>query len=138
VHPRPTRVAPAAGGSQEWLLDNGRAIIGRAVHSATVLAVDGGPLGAAARHGELLVVAITDDEVYLLDYRARTVAPSVGAIVRHLPRSGVVVQWRRRLLDVKIELSWPDQHVFLSGGASPGSQTDRVLGQLMSSELEHC
>lgn len=136
MHPRLARIASPTRGPGEWLLDNARVRVGRDVRGATVLALDGGPLGAAARRGEQLVIAITDDEVYLLDYRARTLAPSLGAVVRRLPRKGVVVQWRRRVLDIEVELWWPERNVFLTGKACLGSRTDRVLGQLMSSELE--
>jgi hypothetical protein len=127
---------PAAGGSHDWLLENARSRIGRDVHGATVLVIDSGLFGAATRPGQRLVIAITDDDVYLLVYRARTLAPSLGGVVRHLPRAGVVVQWRHCLLNVNVELAWPAQHVFLTGQACPGSQTDSVLGQLMSSELD--
>jgi hypothetical protein len=136
MHPRTTPSSCAASASQHWLLENARSRIGRDVQSAAVILVDDGPLGAAAWRGERLVIAITDDEVYLLDYRARTFTPSFGSVVRQLPRSGVLVQWRRRVLDIRVELSWPKQHVFLTGTACLDSQTDRVLGQLMSSEFE--
>lgn len=106
-----------------------------AVLAATVLAVDGGPLGAAGRRGECLVIAITDDDVYLLDCRAHMLARGMGRVVRHLPRSGVVVQWRRLLLDIRIELWFAEQHVFLTGAARACPQTDHVLGLLMASEL---
>jgi hypothetical protein len=136
MHPRATPISCAPSASQHWLLENARSRIGRDVQSAAVIVVDDGPLGAAAWRGERLVIAVTDDEVYLLDYRPRTFTPSLGCVVRQLPRSGVLVRWRRRLVDIKVEFSWPKQHVFLTGTACLDAQTDRVLGQLMSSELE--
>jgi hypothetical protein len=134
---RVTRIAGALAGSDDWLLQVTQARIGRPVHAATVLAVGAGALrGLIAGRPEHLVLAVTDEHVYLLEYRRRTFAPRVGGVVTHLPRSGLVAQWQRRPLDVKAELSWPDEHVFLTGRARPGAQTDRAIGLLMGSELE--
>lgn len=83
------------------------------------------------------LLAVTDEHVYLLEYRRRTLAPRVGGVVAHLPRRGLVAQWQRRALGaVSAELSWPEEHAFLTGRASPGPQTDQAIGLLMGSELE--
>lgn len=136
MHPRLAHIAAAATGSENWLLEQARSRIGRHIHAAAVLVVHAGPLGGTRRGAEQLVVALSEDDVHLLDYHARTIAPGVGGVVQHLPRAGVVAQWHRRLFDVKVELSWPDQHVFLTGGMRPGQQSDRLLGQLIASELD--
>ena len=82
------------------------------------------------------MLAVTEEHVYLLDYRSRTFAPRVGGVVAQLPRTGLVAQSQRRRLDVKAELSWPEEHVFISGRARPGAQTDLAIGLLIASELE--
>ena len=74
--------------------------------------------------------------VYLLDCRRRTLGPRVGGVLNHLPRSGLVAQWQHRRLGVRAELSWPEEHVFLTANARPGPQTDLAIGLLMGSELE--
>lgn len=135
VHPRLARLAAAATGSEQWLLETARSRIGRDVLAATALDIDAGPLGRA-RRGEQLLIAVTDDDIYLLDYRSRTIGPTIGGVLQHLPRSGVLVQWRRRPMHLKLELSWPEQHTFITGAARPGAHTDRVLGELIGSELE--
>ena len=134
---RVARLAGALAGSDDWLLHSSQARIGRPVHAATVLTVGAGALrGVLGGRSEHLVLAVTDEHVYLLDYRSRTFAPRVGGVVGHLPRTGLVAQWQRRRLAVKAELSWPEEHVFVTGRARPGAQTDRAIGLLMGSELE--
>jgi hypothetical protein len=134
---RVARIAGALAGSDDWLLEASQARIGRPVHAATVLTVGAGVLrGLLGAQSEQLVLAVCDEHVYLLDYRARTFAPRVGGVVTHLPRTGLVAQWQRRGLDVKAELSWPEEHVFVTGRARPGAQTDLAIGLLMGSELE--
>lgn len=134
------RVAGALAGSDSWLRQVTQARIGRPVHAALVLELGAGAVARAlvpGQHPEHLVLAVTDEHVYLLEYRRRTLAPRVGGVVAHLPRSGLVAQWQRRALGrVSAELSWPEQHVFLTGRASPGPQTDLVIGLLIGSELE--
>jgi hypothetical protein len=131
------RIAAALAGSDDWLLEVAQARIGRPVHAATVLAVGAGPLsGLRAGRAEHVVLAVTDEHVYLLDYRRRTLGPRVGGVLSHLPRSGLVAQWQRRRLGVRAELSWPEEHVFLTANARPGPQTDLAIGLLMGSELE--
>jgi hypothetical protein len=131
------RLAGALAGSDEWLVQTAQARIGRSVHAATVLNVGADALGGlVAGRAEHLVLAVTDEDVYLLEYRRRTLGPRVGGVVNHLPRSGLVGQWKRRRLDIKAELSWPDEHVFITGRARPGPQTDRAIGLLIGSEIE--
>src|SRR4051794_17150482 len=133
------RLAGTLVGSDRQRLQAAQARIGQPVHAAVVLTLGGGGLTAltTSRRGrEQLLLAVTDEHVYLLDYQPRTLAPRVGGVVAHLPRSGLVAQWRRRRLGVSAELSWPEEHVFLTGRAPPGPQTDLAIGLLIGSELE--
>ena len=134
--PRP-RVGGALLRSRVSLTEAAQARIGCRVHAAIVLEL--GPRGPAALLGtrsEPVLMAITDGDVYLLDCRRTTLGPRVGGVVDHLPRTGLVSQWKRRRLDVRAELSWPHAHVYLTATTRPGPQTDLAIGLLMSSELE--
>lgn len=120
------------------LADAAQARIGRQVHGAMVLELGRRGPAAALRgaRAEHIVLAITDVDIYLLDCRRTTLGPRVGGVIDHLPRTGLVSQWRRRRLDVKGELSWPEAHVYLSARTRPSQQADHAIGLLMSSELE--
>src|SRR3954471_8296833 len=96
---RRARLAGTLVGSDQQRLQAAQARIGRPVHAAVVLTLGaGGPaaLTTSRRRREQLLLAVTDEHVYLLDYQPRTFAPRVGGVVAHLPRSGLVAQWRRR------------------------------------------
>jgi hypothetical protein len=117
--------------------DAAQARIGRRVHAAIVLELGArGPATLLGGRSEPMLLAITDDDVYLLDCRRTTLGPRVGGVVDHLPRGGLVSHWQRRRLDVRAELSWPEAHVYLTATTRPGPQTDLAIGLLMSSELE--
>ena len=132
------RVAGAIVGTDETLLNATQARIGRHVHAATILQLGTRTIDALLprRDSEQILLAITDEHVYLLECQRRTLAPQIGAVLEHLPRNGLVATWKRRRLNVKAELSWPEQHVFISATARPGAHTDHVIGLLMGSELE--
>jgi hypothetical protein len=85
---------------------------------------------------ERVLLAVTDEDVYLLDCRRTTLGPRVGGVIDHLPRIGLVSQWHHRRLDVKAELSWPEAHVYLTARARRGEQTDHAIGLLMTSEFD--
>lgn len=123
--------------SRRSLADAAQARIGHRVHAAIVLEPGrGGALALLGRRVEPVLLAITETDVYLLNCRRTTFGPRVGGVCDHLPRTGLVSQWQRRRLAVTAELSWPDEHVYLTARTRPGPQTDLVIGLLMSSELE--
>jgi hypothetical protein len=132
---------PRAGGSllrsRVSVAEAAQARIGRPVHAAIVLELGArGPTSLLRTRSDPMVLAITDLDVYLLDCRRTTLGPRVGGVVDHLPRIGLVSQWKHRRLDVKAELSWPEEHVYLTARTRPGEQTDRAIGLLLSSELQ--
>lgn len=134
--PRP-RVAIALMRSRGSLAEAAQARIGRRVHVAIVLELGKrGPPRLLGPRSEPMLLAVTETDVYLLDCRRTTLGPRVGGVLDHLPRAGLVSHWRQRRLKVTAELSWPEAHVYLTGRTRPGPHTDRVIGLLMSSELE--
>lgn len=66
----------------------------------------------------------------------RPLALTVGGVLARLPRAGLVAHWRPRLLGVRAELSWPDEHVFLRGDVPRDPRSDHLIGLLTVSELE--
>lgn len=119
------------------LADAAQARIGRPVHAAIALELGArGPTALLGARSEQMLLAITDLDVYLLDCRRTTLGPRVGGVIDHLPRAGLVSRWHHRRLAVKAELSWPEAHVYLTGRARPGQQTDHAIGLLMSSEFD--
>jgi hypothetical protein len=134
VRPRDAIARARARGS---LAEAAQARIGRRVHVAIVLELGArGSAGLLRARGEPMLLAITDTDVYLLDCRRTTFGLRVGGVLDHLPRTGLVSQWRQRRLAVTAELSWPEAHVYLTARTRSGPDTDRAIGLLMSSELE--
>ncbi|MEA2130860.1 MAG: hypothetical protein QOJ85_3751 [Solirubrobacteraceae bacterium] len=124
-------------GAPPSLADAAQARIGRQVHAAIVLELGTrGPTTLIRTRTERVLLAVTDEDVYLLDCRRTTLGPRVGGVIDHLPRIGLVSQWHHRRLDVKAELSWPEAHVYLTARARRGEQTDHAIGLLMTSEFD--
>jgi hypothetical protein len=112
--------------------------VGRPLHAAVPLRPRG-PVVAPQPWStpESLLVALGDDDVFVLQLRAlRPLALTVGGVLARLPRAGLVAHWRPRLLVIRAELSWPDEHVFLRGDVPRDPRTDRLIGLLTVSELE--
>ena len=75
------------------LAEAAQARIGRPVQAAIVLDLgERGPTSLLRPRSDSMVLAITDLDVYLLDYRRTTLGPRVGGVVDHLPRIGLVSQ----------------------------------------------
>jgi hypothetical protein len=123
--------------SRMSLAEAAQARIGRRVHAAIVLELGvRGPAALLGGRSAPMLMAITDDHVYLLHCRRTTLGPRVGGVVDHLPRDELVSHWQRRRMDVKAHLSWPEAHVYLTATTRPGPQTDLAIGLLLSSEFE--
>jgi hypothetical protein len=127
--------AAAAIARRPSLCVKARSRIGRPVVAAGVLHTRPRQRRRDARMQ--LLVAITDEHIFVLEYRARMLSVTVGRVLEDLPRAGVVAQWQQRRLipGVRVELSWPHEHVFLTGTLRPGPDTDALLGQLASDEF---
>lgn len=86
-----------------------------------------------------VVLALTDTELYLLEFHYRVIGFTVGAALCRWPRRGVVAHWRRRRWDWptvwQAELSWPELSTYLEAKLMNGEDTDRIMGLLASDEL---
>ena len=138
---RPHRLAARAAailGNDDALLTAARARLGERVHAAVILDVGAGILSALLprRSAEQLLLAVTDDDIYLLECQRRTLAPKVGGVRHRVPRASLVATWKRRRVAITAELSCPDQQLHIVATTRPGPSADRVIGLLMNSELE--
>ena len=108
--------------------------VGQAVRVAVPLDLPTGRWGS--RTAALL--ALTDTTVYLLTLRdLRPLTLSVGGVLAAFPRNKLVAQLtpqrvRRR---VRVELSWPEQAVFVCGHTRSGPAVDALGGHLAADEL---
>jgi hypothetical protein len=136
-HPLARRAA-AIVGNDDTLLEAAQARLGERVHAAVILDVGAGTLHALLprRRAEQLLLAVTDDDVYLLACRRRTLAPMLGAVRHRVARESLIATWQRQRLAITAELSCPDQQLHIVATTRPGPSADRVIGLLMNSELE--
>ena len=125
-------------GNDDSLLTAAHARLGERVHAAVILDVDAGILSALLPHrnAEQLLLAVTDDDVYLLECQRRTLAPKVGGVRHRVARTNLIVGWQRRRVSITAELSCPEQQLHIVATARPGPSAERVIGLLMNSELE--
>ena len=110
---RPHRLAARAAailGNDDALLTAARARLGERVHAAVILDVGAGILSALLprRSAEQLLLAVTDDDIYLLECQRRTLAPKVGGVRHRVPRASLVATWKRRRVAITAELSCPE------------------------------
>lgn len=108
--------------------------IGKPVRAAVVFTVTHQPPRAFKG-----VLAITDSDVYLLDYREALLGTQVEGVREHYPRAGLLTRWDRRRLRVTAQLSWPDSRYkgYIAGWTRPGREADKLFGLLTASEFEH-
>jgi hypothetical protein len=138
-HPHPlARRAAAIVGNDDTLRAAAQARLGERVHAAVILDVGAGALHALLprRGAERLLLAVTDDDVYLLECRRRTLAPRLGGVRHRVARASLIATWQRRRLAIRAELSCPAQQLHIVATARLGPSADRVIGLLMNSELE--
>jgi hypothetical protein len=86
-----------------------------------------------------VVLAMTDEEVWLLEFEYWVVGFDVGAALCPFPRGGLVSQWRHRWWAWpavwKAELSWPELATYVVGSLIGGEDTDRIMGLLTADEF---
>jgi hypothetical protein len=87
-----------------------------------------------------VVVALTKDDIWLLELGYWVVGFKVGAALCRFPRPGLVSQWHHRLWAWpavwKAELSWPDLATFVVGSMIGGDDANRLIGLLVADELD--
>ena len=98
------------------------------------------PAGSLKAHKPLrLVLAMTDEEVWLLEFEYWVVGFHVGAALCCFPRAGLVTQWRHRWWAWpavwNAELSWPWLGTYVVGSLIGGDDADRIMGLLTADEL---
>ena len=79
-----------------------------------------------------VLLARTDDALYLLEYRYRVLACRVGGVICDLPRRGLVAQCKRQPwawpMTWRAEFSWPDAATFMAGALMASDEADRLVG----------
>jgi hypothetical protein len=85
------------------------------------------------------VMALTDQDVRLLELRRSVLGVRLGRALGCCPRRGLVAHWAQSRWAWphvwKAELSWPTQATYIEGSVVSGPDTDRLLGLLLSDEL---
>jgi hypothetical protein len=117
--------------------------LGRIVDVATVFNLKRvtSPVGACRPRRPLRVVlALTEDDLWLLEFRYWTVGFDVGAALCRFPRLGVISQWSHRAwawpAAWKAELSWPELGTYVVGSLIGGDDADRIMGLMAADEFD--
>lgn len=87
-----------------------------------------------------VVVALSENDLWLLEFCYWVVGFEVGTALCRFPRPGLVSQWRHRSWAWpavwKLELSWPDLATYVVGSMIGGDDANRLMGLLVTDELE--
>jgi hypothetical protein len=87
-----------------------------------------------------VVLALTAEAVYLLEFRYWLVGMSVGPVISCLPRDRLVACCRRRWWawpsPWRAELCWPEAALFLAGELADGEDAQKLIGLLTAGEFE--
>jgi hypothetical protein len=117
--------------------------IGSRVEAASAFTISRlvSPVGAVhLRRPRRVAIALTDDCVWLLELRNGLRSPSVGAVLGHFPRDGLVARWRRQRWTLArgwwAELCWPATAAYIEGSVGAGPDADRIIGLLAADEFE--
>lgn len=116
------------------LADRAQERIGQHVLAAVPFIVTNEAVGQVTR-----VLAVTDEDVYLLGGRHTSFGTFVHGVVERLPRTGLVVRWRPGPFRLRADLSWPrlaPMPVYLRGWTRPSPNAERLFGLLMVGAFE--
>lgn len=87
-----------------------------------------------------LVVALTENDLWLLDFGYWVVGFEVGAVLCRFPRHSLVSRWRHRWWGWpavwKAELSWPELATYVVGSLIGGDDANRIIGLLAVDEFD--
>jgi hypothetical protein len=116
--------------------------LGRIVHVASIFDLHriSCPAGSLkTRKPPRVVLALTDEDIWLIELHHWVVGFCVGAVMGRFPRRGLVAHWRHRRWAWpavwKSELSWPDSAIYVEGALIGGEDADRIMGLLAFDEL---
>jgi hypothetical protein len=88
-----------------------------------------------------LVLAMTDEDLWLLELRYWVVGFDVGAALCRFPRPGLVTDWRHRWWGWpavwKAQLSWPALATYVAGSVIGGDDADRIIGLLAADQFAY-
>lgn len=117
--------------------------IGRVVDVASVFNLQrvASPVGNFEPRKPLRVVlALTKNDVWLLELRYWAVGFDVGGVLCRFPRLGLASHWRHRSWAWpavwKAELSWPGLATYATGSLIGGDDADRIMGLLAADEFD--
>jgi hypothetical protein len=117
--------------------------LGRVVHVASTFHLRriASPVGSFNPRKPLrVVVALSEDDLWLLEFGYWVVGFEVGVALCRFPRSGLVSQWRHRSWAWpavwKVELSWPDLATYVAGSMIGRDDANRLMGLLVADELD--
>lgn len=134
----PLRAGPAQAG------DGLRGRLGRVVDVASTFNLERvtSPVGGfKARQSLRVVLAPTESELWLLEFRYWAVGFGVGGILCQFPRVGLVSQWRHRPWAWpavwKVELPWPELATYSTGSMTGGPDADRMVCLLDNGVCEY-
>ena len=116
--------------------------LGRIVHASGVFDLHRivSPAGDLwLRKPRRLVLALTDSDLWLLEFRHWAIGFTIGGALSRFSRRDLVAHWRHRSWAWpavwKAELSWPDAATYVEGAMIGGADADRIVGLLASDEL---
>ena len=93
-----------------------------------------------ARKPLRVVMALTQDDLWLLEFGYWVVGFEVGPALCRFPRPGLVSRWRHRSWAWpavwKVELSWPDLATLVVGSMIGGDDANRLMGLVVADELD--
>ena len=110
--------------------------VGAAVHAAVPMRLHERALGSNPQ----LLLALTDDTVYVLELRDRrpVAGLKVGGVTAAIPRDELVAHFERRRLSgrVRAELSWPQRQAFIAGDLPNDELAEELIGLIAADEID--
>ncbi len=117
--------------------------LGRVVDVASTVSLQRvtSPFGSLKPGKSLRVVlALTEDDLWLLEFRYWALGFDVGGVLCRFPRAGLVSQWRHRSWAWpavwKAEMSWPELATYVTGSLLGGDDANRIMGLLAADEFD--
>jgi hypothetical protein len=92
------------------------------------------------RRREQIVIALTDHDLWFLEYRYRVVGFTIGSVLTHWPRCAVIAAWRHRRWAWpsvwRLELSWPGRAFYIEGDLMSGQDADALIGLMACDDFD--